>query len=92
MTLEKQKEAVVDEMTMGELKQQKFNMRVNNRTFEVYPDMISILADTTPPSKYKKEMLKVENLDNSIPIVRRTILRGYYSTLITLIKKEAGTG
>lgn len=92
LTVEKQKEADVDKMTMGELKQQKFRMRVNNRNFDVYPDMISIVKDPAQVTKHKKEMLKIEEMDNSIPICRQTILRDYYSTLVSLVKKEAGTG
>lgn len=33
----------IDDMTLGELKAQKFRMRVNNNIFHVYPDLMSIL-------------------------------------------------
>ena len=34
-----------DGMTLGELKQGKFRMRVNNKTYDVYPDLGSIIRD-----------------------------------------------
>ena len=42
LTAEGNKAEEIDSMTLGELKSKKFRMRVNNRTYDVYPDLLSI--------------------------------------------------
>ena len=79
-------------MTLGELKQQKFRMHVNNRVYDVYPDMISISRQEIPVTKHKKEMAKVDERSSAIPLSRDLILRDYYTALVSAIKKEATTG
>ena len=67
-------------------------MRVNNKVYDVYPDLISLTRDPVPATKYKKEIAKIENLNNSIPIARQVILRDYYSHLVASLKAGATTG
>uniref|UniRef100_A0A7S3HZF8 Calcium uniporter protein C-terminal domain-containing protein n=1 Tax=Favella ehrenbergii TaxID=182087 RepID=A0A7S3HZF8_9SPIT len=67
-------------------------MRVNNKTYDVYPDLTSIVRDPSAVTKHKKEMAKFDDIENSIPIARQTILRDYYTNLVQALKKEAGTG
>ena len=86
------KEASIDNMTMGDLKSNKFKIRVNNKSFDVYPDLISLFRNQAPVTKNKKEMLKANDMKSSIPIGRQTILRDFYSNLVAALKKEAGTG
>ena len=76
-------------MTLGELKQGKFRMRVNNKTYDVYPDLGSIIRD---PTKSSKKNATFDDIDNSIPIARQTILSDYYQNLEQALRKEAGTG
>ena len=58
-------------MTLGELKQSKFRMRVNNKTYDVYPDLTSIIRNpTSVTQQQKKEIAKFETIENSIPIAR----------------------
>ena len=40
----------VESMTMGDLKAKKFRMRVNNKIYDVYPDLNSILKWDTAES------------------------------------------
>ena len=79
---------------MGELKAKKFKMRVNNKLYDVYPDMISISKQAsqavTAGAKHPTEMAKVANMDQSISIVRDSILKDYYATMVESLKKEAG--
>ena len=82
----------IDKMRMGELKSQKFRMRVNQKLYDVYPDFVSISRQHAAVTKNKKEMSKLDDLDDSIPIFRQSILRDFYANLIVSVKKEAGTG
>ena len=80
-----------EKMTLGELKQGKFRMRVNNKTYDVYPDLTSIVRDPVDAAKHKDELKKFDAIENSIPIARQTILRDYYSSFMQALKKEAGS-
>ena len=86
------KQSRIDKLTLGELKQQKFAMKVNGKTFDVYPDLTSILRNPDPVTRNKREVAKIEDIENSIPICRQTILRDYYFLLVSEMKKSAGTG
>ena len=79
-------------LTMGELKAKKFKMRVNNKLYDVYPDMISISRSQSQDAatKHPTEMAKADDMDQSISIVRDSILKDYYGTLVAALKKEAG--
>ena len=95
LTADGNKAEEIDSMTLGELKSKKFRMRVNNRTYDVYPDLLSITRTQTEnktAAKNKKELLKLDNLENSIAISRSVMLRDYYPLLVAAMKKEAGTG
>ena len=67
-------------------------MRINNKTYDVYPDFMSMVRDPVAVTKHKREMIKMEDINNSIPIVRQVILREYYSHLVAALKQGAGTG
>ena len=75
-------EETSDKTTLGQLKQNKFKMRVNNKVYDVYPDLISLTRDPVAATKHKKEIAKIEGLNNSIPIARQIILRDFYSHLV----------
>ena len=81
-----------DPVTLGELKQRKFRMRVNNKSYDIYPDLLSIAREEPIVSKNKKEIAKLDKLENSIAISRQTMLRDYYPLLVSAMKKEAATG
>ena len=59
-----------DKLTLGQLKTEKFRMRVNNKTYDVYPDLVSLIRSPPPSSKFKKEIGKIDDINNSIPISR----------------------
>ena len=63
-------EANLDKMTIGQLKQGKFKMRINNKAYDVYPDLMSLVRDPAQTTKHKKEISKIEDINNSIPISR----------------------
>ena len=44
---QRQSAEAIEDMTMGDLKSKKFRMRVNNKIYDVYPDLISILKENT---------------------------------------------
>lgn len=95
LTADASKADELDKMTLGELKSKKFRMRVNNRTYDVYPDLLSITrsqADAKANAKIKKEVAKLDNLENSIAISRSVMLRDFYPILVANMKKEATTG
>ena len=46
----KESNTPVESMTMGDLKAKKFRMRVNNKIYDVYPDLSSILKWDTAES------------------------------------------
>lgn len=83
----------VDSMTMGELKAEKFRMRVNNKIYDVYPDLISILkkngVEVDSAKKSKKtaasngeDETKTDSMASSIPIGRAEILKEFYGVLL----------
>ena len=78
------------DLTLGELKQRKFRMKVNNKLYDVYPDLISLVRSPEAVTKYKQQMGKIEDIENSIPIVRQVILRDYYKALVSEMKKASG--
>lgn len=84
----------IDEMTLGELKAQKFRMRVNNKIYHVYPDLISILRRETGAQSAKpaSEESMADRMASSIPIGRAEILKDFYTQLIASMKKEAKAG
>lgn len=82
----------IDNLSLGELKANKFKIRVNSKTYDVYPDLRSIAKNLSPVTKYKKEMAKIDDLHFNVPISRDAILREFYTELVTALKKEAGTG
>ena len=90
----------VESMTMGDLKAKKFRMRVNNKIYDVYPDLNSILktdtAETQKKSLLKKsstntkpDEFKSDDMADSIPIGRAAILKDFYAVLHASMKKEA---
>ena len=83
----------VDSMTMGELKAEKFRMRVNNKIYDVYPDLISILKKTgvevdsakkskKAPASNGEDEAKTDSMASSIPIGRAAILKEFYGVLL----------
>lgn len=89
--LDANKAAIADSLTLREVKAQKFMMRVRNQTYEVYPDLRSIVR-REKPKKNVKEMEKALHMEQSITISRQMILRDFYKEMVTELKKEAGTG
>ena len=71
-------------------------MRVNNCSYDVYPDLLSITRSQSAISgkttKNKKELAKLEKLEGSIAISRSVMLRDFYPILVTAMKKEAAAG
>ena len=71
-------------------------MRVNNCSYDVYPDLLSITRAQTAVSgkttKNKKELAKLDKLEGSIAISRSTMLRDFYPIMVAAMKKEAATG
>lgn len=96
---QRQSAEAIEDMTMGDLKSKKFRMRVNNKIYDVYPDLISILKENTAENKKlyggagAKRMtlddLKTDEMALSIPIGRAAILKDYYEVLLAQMKKEA---
>lgn len=82
----------VDNLTLGEIKSNKFRIRVNSKTYDVYPDLRSIVASNEPVTVNKKEMVKLDALSTDVSISREMILRDYYASLVATLKKSAGTG
>jgi hypothetical protein len=92
----------IDDITLGELKAQKFRMQVNNKIYHVYPDLISILKredenQTSAKKGTKKssptaEETMTEQMATSIPIGRAAILKDFYAHLLASMKKETKTG
>ena len=82
----------IDTMTMGELKSDKFKIRVNSKTYDVYPDLRSIVRNNDPVTKNKREMAKLDGINLNVPISRDAILREYYVELVAALKKEQATG
>jgi len=75
---EQEKAEASAKTTLGQLKQRKFKMRINNKTYDVYPDLTSLIRDPTKTTKHKREQSKIEDINNSISISRQIILRDYY--------------
>ena len=90
----------VESMTMGDLKAKKFRMRVNNKIYDVYPDLNSILKTDTAEAQKKSSLkksstntkpdeFKSDDMADSIPIGRAAILKDFYAVLHASMKKEA---
>ena len=89
----------VESMTMGDLKAKKFRMRVNNKIYDVYPDLNSILKSDTAEAQKKvtkkssstaiPDEIKSDKMADSIPIGRAAILKDFYAVLHASMKKEA---
>ena len=73
-------------MTIGELKQNTFQMKVNKTTFNVYPDLRSIMND---PWKYTSRpgFEKLRDLDQTMSIGRQMVLAEYYEELHKSLQK-----
>lgn len=56
-------------MTIGELKQQNFKMKVNKKTFKVYPDLRSIMNDPWKCTS-RKGFEKLRRIDSTLSIGR----------------------
>lgn len=67
--LDSNREAVAENTSLRELKSKKFMMRVKNKTYEVYPDLRSIVR-REKPKKNVKEMEKSLHMEQSITISR----------------------
>ena len=83
----------VESMTMGDLKAKKFRMRVNNKIYDVYPDLNSILKADTAEAQRKSSVkksstaatpdeFKSDAMADSIPIGRAAILKDFYAVLL----------
>ena len=91
----------VESMTMGDLKAKKFRMRVNNKIYDVYPDLNSILKTDTAEAQKKTsaakkssttaipDEIKSDKMADTIPIGRAAILKDFYAVLLASMKKEA---
>ena len=77
---------VTSSMTIGELKQNTFQMKVNKTTFNVYPDLRSIMND---PWKYTSRpgFEKLRDLDQTMSIGRQMVLAEYYEELHKSLQK-----
>lgn len=76
----------MDNLTLGEVKNNKFKIRVNSKTYDVYPDLRSIVLNNEPVTKNNKEVVKIDALNMNICISRSTILRDYYTSLVATLK------
>lgn len=79
--------------TVGELTRRKFKMRVDSKEYEVYPDFRSISGmgmSYIDAAKYKKELEKLQNLQQSVAISRQITLKIFYEKFVYAVKKEAG--
>ena len=67
-------------MTIGELKTKTFKMKVNKTTYDVYPDLRSIMND---PWKYTSRpgFEKLRNIDQTLSIGRQMVLSEYFEEL-----------
>ena len=83
----------VESMTMGDLKAKKFRMRINNKIYDVYPDLNSILKTDTAEAQRKSSVkkssttatpdeFKSDTMADSIPIGRAAILKDFYAVLL----------
>ena len=68
-------------------------MKVDSSTFEVYPDLRSMTGSGKhylDATKYKKELDKLLQMEQSISIYRQIALKLYYEKFVYAIKKKAG--
>ena len=89
--LDGDKQAIADTTLLRDVKSQKFHMKVNQKVFEVYPDLRSIVR-REKAKKNVKELDKALHMEQSITISRQMILRDFYKELVVELKKEAATG
>ena len=80
-------------MTIGELTKNKFLMKINNSEYHVYPDLRSLTGtgrDHIDSTKYKKELDKLNGMQQSIAIYRQIALKHFYERFVYAVKKQAG--
>ena len=77
-------------MNIGELKQKKFQMRVNQKTFNVYPDLRSLIYKPTSFTS-RQGFEKLRNIDTTVAIGRQIVLAEFYEEFYNALKKEAGS-
>ena len=78
-------------MTIGELKQKNFKMKVNKRTFTVYPDLRSIMNDPWKNTS-RKGFEKLRSIDSTLSIGRQMVLAEYYEELHKSLSAKATGG
>lgn len=66
-------------------------MRVNHNTYQIYPDLRSLVLDPTSPLPDNKYLSKIEHMDSSISIARQIILTKFYSSFVGAVKENADT-
>ena len=66
-----------------------FQMRVNQKTFTVYPDLRSIIYKPTSFTS-REGFGKLRNIDNTVAIGRQVVLAEYYEEFYNALKKGAG--
>ena len=77
-------------MSIGELKTKKFKMRVNKKTYDVYPDLRSLIYKPWQFTN-RKGFEKLRSIDSTLAIGRQVVLAEYYEELYNALKKEAGS-
>ena len=69
-------------------------MKVNDKLYDVYPDIRSLTGSGKhylESTKYKKELEKLQNINVSIAIYRQVALKIYYQKFVDAVKKKAST-
>ena len=68
-------------------------MKVDSQEYQVYPDIRSLTGtgkERIDSTKYRKELDKLQNMQQSIAIHRQITLKQFYERFVHSIKKEAG--
>ena len=77
-------------VTTGELKTRKFEMKVNNKTYSVYPDLRSMVFRPWQFTQ-RKGFEKLTQIDTTTAIGRQVVLAEYYEDFYKALKAEAGS-
>ena len=76
--------------TTGDLKTRKFQMKVNNKTYSVYPDLRSMVYRPWQFTQ-RKGFEKLNRMDSTTAIGRQVVLAEYYEDFYKALKAEAGS-
>lgn len=73
-------------LTLGEVKRNPFKMQVNSQTFNVYPDLRSVLSRCKTTVQNKDELHQFNEKNTSLQIGCQTVLTEFYDHFVTAAK------